>query len=168
MSTTTPTTATMAELARFIGKPVRYEYKGTGTSYGNWFEATDALEPYMLTNLQNGTIRNIFPILRPLESLIDEEARKCYTVTFNLDPEPSFNFKVKGKKGIVISDEIFWLYVGYDGKTFCRTLDGKKASLGVASWGNTFALYDYLDSISIDVRGWLKSGLAVEKEEVTG
>ncbi|GAB4001597.1 hypothetical protein GCM10028807_58140 [Spirosoma daeguense] len=153
----TPTTPTIADLGRFIGKPVRYEF----ALDGDWHERTADLTITTLGRLGIST-RNIRPILRPLESLTEEEKYALMMVAFGWEQ----GYPVKSKSYST------YLELSANGYTLDITIDGKigaecdEDEIGPAYAVDIYALalYNYLHKIGIDVNGWLQRGWAVEKE----
>lgn len=93
---------------------------------------------------------NVTPICRRINSLTEEEAKRCYQIrhgkTFSTRPTFQGEKKRKALEHVTYSDY----------------LDGISMSdIDIALWD--IAVADYLESIGIDTRGWIDKGLAIDE-----
>ncbi|MBD2705524.1 hypothetical protein IC229_33255 [Spirosoma sp. BT702] len=151
------TTLELPQLARFLGKKVQYEWNlNPRLRPDNWQAKQGEVTVSLLKGMSEGTVRNIKPCLRPLESLTDVELYRAFEKAMGYMPASNKLHGINREDGKI---EVYSYPAAekWSREDLSLFMDGTIAVTGYHSNGimyspmfNAVALYDYLDELGID------------------
>lgn len=151
------------QLGRYLGRIVQCEclnLNGDWQTYANIVLSPTILSQYAETR-EDGYpfFRNIRPVLRKLESLTGNEARGCFQFAFGWANELPVSKRVD-EDHIVLESNQTRLFLSLHGVVKAENWYEQHEPMPI--YFNAVALIDFLDSLGVDIRNQIASGLAVE------